>query len=189
MKKFVLAPALAALAMFVFGFLYWGATTLPYRVLATAGDDSATALALGKIFPVTGTYLVPGMNTPEPQRAELFKRGPFALVHFVKEGMLEMDPALLAQGYVHEFVLCLILAIMLCKAAPSFKCFSCRVKFSAVVGLVVATCGLGDSIWWHHALSWQLVQGLYNLVAFIAAGVVLAFFFTPKTDAIPPAAA
>ena len=185
MKKFVLAPALAALAMFVFGFLYWGATTLPYRVVSSAGDDSATALALGKIFPATGTYLVPGVTTPEPQRAELFKRGPFAIVHFVKESMTEMDPVLLAQGYAHEFVLCFILAIMLGQAGPSFRCFTCRVKFSAMIGLVAATLGLGNVIWWHHALSWELVQGLYNLVAFIVAGTVLAFFFTPKSEATP----
>ena len=187
MKKFVLAPALAALAMFVFGFLYWGATTLPYRALASAGDDSATALALDKIFPATGTYLVPGMTTPEPERAELFKRGPFALVHFVKGGMLEMDPVLLAQGYAHEFVLCFILAIMLSKAAPSFQCFSCRVKFSAVIGLVAATCTLGNVVWWHHSLGWELVQALYNLIAFVVAGTVLAFFFTPKAAAGPNA--
>jgi hypothetical protein len=189
MKNFVLAPALAALAMFVFGFLYWGATTLPYRVLSSAGDDSATALALGKIFPATGTYLVPGMGTPEPRRGELFQRGPFALVHFVKEGMPQMDPKLLAQGYAHEFMLCLLLAIMLNGAAPSFKCFSCRVKFSATIGLVIAAADLGNSIWWHHALSWELVQGLYTLGAFIIAGVVLAFFLTPQVTATPAATA
>ena len=187
MKKFVLAPALAALAMFVFGFLYWGATTLPYSVVSSVGDDSSSALALGKIFPATGTYLVPGMGTPEPRRSELVQRGPFAVVHFVKEGMPAMDPKVLAQGYAHEFMLCLLLAIMLGSAAPSFKCYSCRVKFSAVIGLAAAD--LGDSIWWHHAVSWELVQGLYTLVAFIIAGVVLAFFFTPKVTATPTATA
>jgi hypothetical protein len=185
MKKFVLAPALAALAMFVFGFIYWGATPLPYRVVSSAGDDFAASLALGKIFPATGTYLVPGMGTPEPRRGELLQRGPFALVHFVKEGMPEMDPKLLAQGYAHEFMLCLLLVIMLSGAAPSFKCFSCRVKFCAVIGLVIAASNLGNTIWWHHALSWELVQGFYNFSAFVVAGVVLAFFLTPKPAAAP----
>jgi len=188
MKKFVLAPALAALAMFIFGFLYWGVTTLPYRVLGSTGDDSAAALALGKVFPATGTYLVPGPNTPEPLRGNLVKRGPFAVVHFVKEGTNELAPAALAQGYAHEFVLCFILAIMLSKAAPTFQAFSCRVRFSAMVGLVAATCGLGNVVWWHHALSWELVQGVYDVGAFVIAGAVLGIFHTPKNKITPTAA-
>lgn len=48
MKKFVLAPVLAALAMFVWGFIYWGAPHhLPYKGLGTVADESATALAVG----------------------------------------------------------------------------------------------------------------------------------------------
>ena len=190
MKKFVLAPALAALAMFLWGFLFWGAPHhLPYKSLGHVDDDSATALALGKLFPATGTYLVPNPTSGDEKMAELVKRGPIAEVHITKESMDMMNPTDLTKGYLQEFVLCFILAIMLGKAEPSFKCFSCRVKFSAAIGLLLATCTLGDVIWWHHSLSWQLWQAFYELGSVVIAGFVLAFFFTPKATVTSPAAA
>lgn len=63
MKKFVLAPALAALAMFVVSAIYW-MSPFPYQTLTPVGDNAAAA-ALGKIFPATGTYLVPEPETDE----------------------------------------------------------------------------------------------------------------------------
>lgn len=56
MKKFIVAPLLAAVAMFVRGFIYGGAPHLgPYRALSTVSDPDATTLAVQKLFPASGT--------------------------------------------------------------------------------------------------------------------------------------
>ena len=47
----------------------------------------------------------------------------------------------------------------------------------------VATCDLGNTIWWHHALRWTLAQAFYDFVLYVIAGLVLAKFVTPKATA------
>jgi hypothetical protein len=186
MKKFVLGPALAALAMFVFGAIYW-MSPIPYKVLNTTADDDAAGLALAKIFPETGTYLVPGPKLDEKKMAELYKRGPSAQVQFVKEGHEGMEPTTLIKGYVHYFVVSLLLAILLVKAEPAFKSYSGRVKFSALVGIVgSALIDYSDPIWWHHPWAWHVVCSVYAVLAFLISGLVLAAFVKPAAAATSP---
>jgi hypothetical protein len=180
MKKFVVAPALAALAMFVFGAIYW-MSPFPYKALTPVGDNAAAAAALGKIFPATGTYLVPGPETDEKQVEQLFAQGPSAMVHFVKEGHPMMEPAVFAQGFAHYFVTALLLMIMLTQATPLFHSFMCRVKFSVFIGVLAAVAvTFSNPIWWHHTWGWALMGTLYCVLNFAVAGLVLAkFTMTP----------
>jgi hypothetical protein len=189
MKKFVLAPALAALAVFLWGFIYWGLPPqLAYKGLNTVADDSATALAIGKMFPSTGTYLVPSPLLGEAKMNELAARGPMAEVHITKEPFTKADMGkCMAVGFVHMFVLCLLLTIILSTLAKAFVCWTCRVRFCAALGLLVALCDLGNVIWWHHSLGWTLAQSFYDFMTFVIAGLVLAKFVTPKEVAPVPA--
>ncbi|MEO5958345.1 MAG: hypothetical protein ABIZ49_13835 [Opitutaceae bacterium] len=186
MKKFLLAPALAALAMFVFGAVFW-MSPLPYKVLRPLADDGAAAEALAKIFPGTGAYFVPGMYLPPEKHEELAKRGPVAEVHFVKEGMPPMDPLQLLKGYLHEFGICLVLVFMLDASGQAFRGFGSRVRFCGTIGLLIALYDYGQSVWWHHAVSWVTMQAVYDFIAFFIAGLVLGKLLTPKR--ISPTAA
>jgi hypothetical protein len=185
MKKFFLGPALAALAMFVFGFLYWGVSPLPYKVLNRVDDDAAAAAALAKIFPSSGTYFLPGLYLDRAKHEELMTRGPIAEVHFVNSGLPMMDPKILVKGYLHCFALCVLLALMLNKLAPAFQSWSGRAKFCAEVGLIVALYQYVYAIWWHHALAWVSMQAIYDFLEFVIAGLVLAKFVTPKENLSP----
>ena len=185
MKKFVLAPLLAALATFVFGFIYWGLPLhLAYKSLGSVDDVSATALAIGKMFPATGTYLLPSPLDGDDRMNELAARGPMVEVHLVKEPFTNADMGkCMALGFLHMFVVSLLVAIVLCGLCQSFKCWTCRVKFCAMLGLLVATCDLGNAIWWHHSVGWTLAQSVYDFLIFVVIGLVLAKFVTPKAPA------
>lgn len=181
MKKFVLAPVLAALAMFVWGFLYWGAPHhLPYKSLGSVADESATALAVGNFFPASGVYLIPSPLSGDDKMAELMQRGPSLEVHLRKEGMKAMDPAVLLAGYVHMLVIAVLLTGILCGLEKAFERWTCRVKFCVGIGLLVAVGDLGAAIWWHHAWGWTLALSVYDLGMYAIAGLVLAKFVTPK---------
>lgn len=184
MKKYVLAPALAALAMFAFGALFW-MSPLPYKTLTPAGNDSADALTLAQLFPVTGTYIIPGPNlTDEKLVTELFRRGPSAMVHFMKEGHEPMEPAVFVKGYVHYFAVALLLMVMLTYATPLFHGFMDRVKFAAFIGVLGALLiTFSDPIWWHHTWGWHLMMALYAVLEFAVAGLVLARFTMAKPAA------
>ena len=184
MKKFVLAPVLAALAMFVWGFLYWGAGHhLPYQALGSVADESATALALGKLFPASGAYLIPSPLSGLEKVAELAKRGPSVEVHIRKESVPAMDPTVLLKGYAQMLVIAALLTGLLCRLEKSFERWTCRVKFCAALGLLVAIGDLGHAIWWHHAWGWTLAAAVYDLALFTIAGLVIAKFVTPKPAA------
>lgn len=185
MKKFVLAPALAALAAFILGFVYWGLPPhLAYKGLGSVTDVSATALAVGKMFPASGAYLLPSPLDGDAKMNELSARGPMLEVHIVKEpfGNAEMGKCM-ALGFLHMFVVSLLLSMILCGLARAFECWTCRVKFCAAIGLLVATCDLGQAIWWHHALGWTLAQSIYDFLTYVVIGLVLAKFVTPKVPA------
>ncbi len=184
MKKFLLAPALAALAMFVFGALFW-TSPLPYRALSTVTDNAAASDVLGRLFPATGTYLIPGPEMKDQaQLTALLERGPSAEVRFIREGHPVMEPRVFLLGYLHYFAVALILGFLMEKAGPSFKGYSGRVQFSAGVGLAgaVLIC-LSNPIWWHHPWGWELMTALYAVLVFTVGGLVLARFFTPRPAA------
>ena len=185
MKKFLLGPALAALAMFFWGFAYWGAPHhLPYKTLGTVADVSATALSLGKLFPASGAYLLPSPVDGEEKMNELARRGPSVEIHILKEGYGGAETGTtMAVGYGQLFVLCVLLSAMLSFLAKAFERWTCRVKFCAFLGLLVAVCDFGQAIWWHHSLGWTSAHAFYDFGAYLIAGLVLAKFVTPKAAA------
>jgi hypothetical protein len=188
MKKFVLAPALAALAIFVWGFLYWGVPhNLPYKALETLPDNDAAGEALQKIFPRSGVYVLPSPLS-DPQRvAEQMAKGPHATISIMKEGHPMMEPSLLAKGYLHGFVVCVLLMMLLERCAASFKGYFCRVRFCTGVGVIGSVfCEIGTAIWWYQPMGWHLVTVLYDVVAFALGGAVLAAF-ARKTPVVAPA--
>ncbi len=181
MKNNLLAPALAAVAMFIFGSIFW-MNPLPYKVISTTDDDRVAAATLDTVFPATGLYLVPSPHINPEVAEELFNEGPIAMVHFVKEGHPMMDPAMFLKGYLHYFVVAFLLGIILRKSAGSFKGYGCAVKLSAFIGLTGATLTtLSEAIWWRHLWSWGLINLLYATLTFMVAGLVLAKFL-PKPE-------
>lgn len=185
MKKHLLGPLLAALATFILGFIYWGLPPhLAYKALGSVSDVSATALAIGKMFPATGTYLLPSPLDGEDRMNELSARGPMVEVHITKEPFTGADMGkTMAFGFLHMFVISLLLSIILCGREKSFERWTCRVRFCAAIGLLVATCDLGQTIWWHHSLGWSLAQAVYDFLTYTVIGLVLAKFVTPKAPA------
>lgn len=181
MKKFVLAPALAALAMFVFGAVFW-MSPFPYQTLKQVGDSGAVALSLAQLFPTTGTYVIPGREIKDEKLLnELFQRGPSAEVYFVKEGHAPMEPAVLIKGYLHYLVVAVLLAFVLQIAGASFRSYAAVVRFCALVGVIGATfiC-LSGPIWWYHSLGWHVMDWLYSVLGLVVAGLVLGIFFKPE---------
>lgn len=179
MKRYVLAPTLAALAMFVFGAIFW-MSPFPYQVLGRVADDSAAALELAKIFPTTGHYLIPGAYLDEKIAGELMQRGPIAQVVFVKEGQAAMAPSTLVKGYLHYFVTALLLAFFLGRSSAAIRTYGCVVASVTTIGVIAAVfIDFTDTIWWHHPWSWQFVCALYNVLAFFVGSLVLAIFFKP----------
>ena len=70
MVRTILRVLLAAVAMYFWGFLFWGINPVPYQSWQQADDDAAQA-ALRELFPTAGTYYVPGRAHDEAEMSAL----------------------------------------------------------------------------------------------------------------------
>jgi hypothetical protein len=182
MKQFTLGILLGTVAMFIFGAVFW-MTPFPYRVLPGVADEAAAGKTLKALFPENGTYLIPNPAAEPKQHAELAQTGPIATVHIQRQGMQPMEPRVLLQGFIHELVVVALLALILKIALPALGGYLSRVVLVTMLGVTTAVySNFSMPIWWQHPWPYYLVSCVYDLGAWVAAGLVLAAFIKPATD-------
>lgn len=173
MKPLVLGSFLAAVALFLWGFVFYTLTGVADNVLKSTPTDVGPML--NAAFPESGTYFVPGVANDDEAIA-FMARGPVAMVHIHKDGLAAMDPKLMIGGFLHGWVYCLLLAALLrqiCKKSG----YGARVGFVVLVAVAGAFMSrFGDAIWWHKSWDWQVTEFIYNVIGTLAAGLVLAKF-------------
>jgi uncharacterized membrane protein YeaQ/YmgE (transglycosylase-associated protein family) len=178
MKNVLLASFLAGLALFLWGFLYYGISGIPYGLLETANPSAGAALKAA--FPADGTYILPAPDSAsltEDQQA-----GPLAMVHLVRDGT-ENPMGMMLPRFIHGWAYCLLLGILLqqiCKKAG----YGERVWFVTLVGMAGAFLArFGDAIWWGQAWDWQISNFAYSAVGSAIAGSILAKFIKSPVNA------
>lgn len=170
MKKLLLAPLLGALAMFVWGFVYYGVSGVPYQALQPAQDVGP---ALDKLFPTSGTYVVPDPRTDSDDLSRQLEKGPFATVHIKKGSMPAMDPVVMVKGFLLEWISCLLMVVVL--GLTQIKGYTTRLTFIVLVGFLAAffTHG-GQAVWWHQDWAWHIRTVIHDAGAWLFAGLILA---------------
>ncbi len=184
MKRQIIGVALAAVAVYMWGFLYWGATTIPYLAWQATNDDAAAGQALLEHFPVSGTYYLPGMYNDEETRNKLSDAGPVGFVHIQREGRPVVDTSTMRNGFLLMLATAFLISVILKRALPALPSYADRVGFVALLGLTaVVMIDCGDAVWWNTPWGWKVYQIFYDLVAWVIAGLVLAKFVRPETAA------
>ena len=183
MKTLFTGSLLAAVAMFIFGAVYWSSPIMGVGSRPIADDESIQTL-LNEAFPETGIYWVPGLDLyyQDPDRYEtLHESGPVVMLNVVHDPGAPMNAGAFAAGFLHQWVVCFLIGLLLARVAPALPGYGSRVGFVFFAGLVMALfVNLGAVIWWRMPLSFQLAEGLYNVVAWLLAGLVMARFVAPE---------
>ncbi|HYE97034.1 MAG TPA: hypothetical protein VD962_12570 [Rubricoccaceae bacterium] len=178
MRSLLLGAVLAAVVLFLFGFVVWG--LMPVDPFSTVSDEPALSQTLVQVLPASGVYLLPDEGDTEEEFAaatEAMRRGPLAMVFFRREGVEPMAPAVFALGFLHMFVTALLLGLVLRQAAPALPSYGARVAFVALLGLTAAVWArLGEPIWWHFPWGFHLLYFFSDLLSWTLAGLVLARF-------------
>lgn len=175
MAKTLGGIVITTLVLYIWGFIYWGISPIPYESLKQTPSDTAAQVALREHFPESGTYLVPGTDHPDDELAQLFEAGPIATVHIVAEGGPVMDPAIMIGGFVLNLVFVALLAGFFRMAGAS--AFGDFARLSVAVGVIaVVLIDVGDMIWWRETISWKIWAVIYNFTAFLIAGHLLGIF-------------
>ena len=178
MKKLLLGSFLAGLALFMWGFIYYGVSGIPYKLLGT--PNTTAGADLKSSFPTDGTYILPGPNAENLEAAQ--KEGPIAMVHIVRDGA-ENPMSMMLPGFFHGWAYCFLLGLTLqqvCKKAG----YGERVWFVTLVGIAGAFLArFGDAIWFLQDWSWQISNFAYSVIGAAIAGAILAKFIkSPVKD-------
>lgn len=180
MKGILVGSALSALAMFFWGFLWWGAPHfIPYKMaMKTAPDEVALAASLASALPSTGVYLLP--NPASGATAEDVQKraaaGPTAQIFFMREGAA-MDGGVFLWGYLHMFAASLLGALLLKRVGSIASSYGDRAGLVLLLGLAGSFfSNLGKPIWWHQPWNYHLTYFTYDFTSWLLAALILAKF-------------
>jgi hypothetical protein len=186
MVRVILGAAVAAIAMFILGFIFYAT---PLGRLSMAGIDDAQAAAvqqaLAANLPRTGTYSVPGMDTQA--QTNMFSQGPIATVHYNTSGFAATDPMQLLMGLVLNFIVALMIGAALIGVDRRVPDFGSRARVAVIIAVAAAAfTHLGEPIYWHHDWGHFVYLFIADSAALAAAGLILAWFLPrPAATAAP----
>lgn len=174
--RVVVGAAVAAIAMFLIGFIFFG-TPLMKLGMASLGDTEAAAVqqTLAANLPRTGTYSVPSVDTQA--QTNMFSQGPIATVHYNTGGFAAMDTTALVGGLVLNFIVALLIGLALNAVAGRVADLGSRVRVAAIIAVAAsAFTHLGEPIYFHHDWGYFIYVFVADSLMLAAAGFILAWF-------------
>ncbi len=168
----------AGLAVFMWGFAFWGSSTVPYQVWDSVPNDAQTQTELARLFPQSGYYSIPSVaNNSAEESAALLKTGVWATVNIDHTPPLPGELASLLLGLAHCIVVMFLLALVFRHLGSN------GIRTGFLIGLAATVfSNLGDVIWWNFPLKWQATIMLYDIGFWSIGGLVLGFFFRDQVS-------
>lgn len=182
--RVLIGVVLGAVALFIWGFVFWGLLPTPTSIFRTFSDEAAVAEALKSNAPEPGVYTVPDASLMGRDAAEYTSRhesGPVAMVFIHPAGLSVMPPSMMVKGFLNMLASVFLMALLLGMAAPALGTYSRRVGFVFLAGLVsVVFIDLGQPVWWRHTWDYWLANAVYHALGALIVGLILARFQPQK---------
>ncbi len=180
--RILLSALLAAVAIIVWGFVYWAALPFGASSLSTMPNEDAVRSTLSQNLTASGAYYFPGMdpNAADKAAAEKSYRekhvaGPVGILMYKKDGGEPMAPAVIVTGFIHAFISAVLMGVLLAMALPALPMYGQRVLFVFVGGVFAAyAVDSGYYNWWNFPIGFTLANGIYEAVAWLIAGLIMA---------------
>jgi hypothetical protein len=189
MFKMALGAFVAAIAMFVTGFLFY-ATPLHNLAFQSLDDGKAAAVQGALVDNLaatgTGTYTIPNPSTSAGGVGYI--SGPVATIHFNTSGfpIPGADMSVLAWGFFHEFIICFLLGWALMGIDRRIPDYVSRSKTVIMFALAAsAFIHLGNPIWYHHDWTYAIYRFFADAIMLTVAGMILARWFLPVAAEMP----
>lgn len=173
-KKLSLASLLAALATFILGFIFW-ATPVSELAMNHVSAEQAKALAesLQTQVPSSGTYFIPDMSAGEQVFLKQHEQGPIATLHVRKEGAAAMDPMVFLRGFLHMFMVWLLVGFVLSKIEASANRYQILLLFAVSAAIWGP---IGQPLWYFQPWAYWLMTAVYDVLAWAIGGAILLRF-------------
>jgi hypothetical protein len=188
MIRVIWGSLVAAVAMMVIGFVFFGPLGLSSLATKSLQDDPAARIqaALKADLPQTGTYMVP-IDDKTPRQTALYGTGPVATIHYNANGQIGgMDTGTLFKGFVFNFAVALLIGLALIGIDGRVRDFGSRARVAAMIGIAgAAFVHLGEPIYYHHDWPYFIYVFIADGLMLAAAGVIVAWFLkTPPEEAV-----
>jgi hypothetical protein len=176
LRRLALAALLGAVALVVWGTVFWGWLADPLGVFHKIPNDLAVTNVLVAGNVPTGTYFMPWPRATPDEFARFVAQhqsGPFFQLSYVREGVDPNSPGKLALGCLHYLLVAAIaVALVLVSGSTTFIHRFGVVVLGGLIGSIFIT--VGDPIWFH--LPWDYARAvlLYEVVAWLLLGAVVA---------------
>lgn len=186
MLRVIIGSAVASIAMFVIGFVFFasGLENLANRNLEDM-PAGAVRQTLSAHLPGTGTYLVPN---PEGSAAQtvMYGQGPIATIHYNTAGFPATDASGMILGLVLNFIVALLIGTALIGIDRRVPDFASRARVAVLIAVgAVAFTHLGEPIYWHHDWPHFIYLFIADAVALAVAGIIIAWFLPKSAVAAP----
>jgi hypothetical protein len=191
--RVVLSAVLSALAMFFWGFVFWGpvidATSKLMAPLPPEAERDVLPPLRAARTP-DGMYVYPGPLADQNDEAARtawetkVAEGPILHMAYRSQGTSPMDPAMFAKGLAHSFVIALAAGAALALAVNGLPSYARRVGLLALVSFVAAIwTNVGNVIWWFHTPRYGAGQVIYTLVGGLLMALISAAIIKPRAAA------
>lgn len=169
MRSILVGSLAAAVLMFFLGFVFF-ALLFPAALSPVSAEGAAAVQsALGTHLGASGSYMIPADE-------EAWMAGPSALIDFTAAGGAPSMPAAMIGGFIHMFVTALLIGLGLRAAGGDTARKTALVLWFGIAAAFFMH--LGDPIWYGHGWKASLFLFVADGVMFIAAGLLLARWFT-----------
>jgi len=183
-KWLIWGAGLSAVALMIWGYLFWSVSPLPFSVLKPLPDEEAVLKVIRDTQLVTGVYSFPGLVESQGMDGAYFektKTGPVGQIFIRREGYNPLNPLHYIAELLHFFVYSAAVGAILLWVRPRLPTYPLRLGFVTALSAVSAL-GLDFSgpLWWHHAWGFHALTALYNVGSGLVSGLVLAWALDPK---------
>lgn len=174
--RILIAGLLGGIAMFIWSTVAHVATPLGMVGVSTLPDESATVANLASaIGDHGGLYLFPADMSGTPSSAT----APGGFLVYNPRSPMEMQPKQLVIEFATEVVEAILAAWLL--SLTAIAAYGMRVAFVTVVGVTGAiTTNIPYWNWYSFPVNYTLIYSFVEIVGFLAAGLVIAWYLKPK---------
>lgn len=176
MRGILIGAPLAAIATFIWGFVFWGAGIADPFAHMTTAQEAAVMAALGDNVPATGDYFFPDYTIHEPaELATLTASGPVGILRISKGSFDMMSPSIFIFGFLHMLAVAAALAVA--TRLAGLGTYAARFRLILLVAAAWAVWAhLGTPVWFHVGWAYPVWTFVYDLGAGALMAAVLAYF-------------
>ena len=178
MVRVLLASFLSAIALFMWGFVYWMIFNAVGLIMSPLPAELDVLAAMRSSQAESGVYIYPFSEGSEKESQEKFmsqfEEGPILQVAYRKEGGPTMPATQYAKGLGHNFLIALLAASLVAIAGSSLSSFGSRAGFVVLLSLFAALWAHGgDFVWWFHSPLYFAGQMVYMVVGGLLMGLII----------------